>query len=546
LKPPEDLARLVDRAAAALRRAGAADPSAPGGLCAELERVAGEPDTLADLAEEARAAAGALRDHFAAGGGESGGDAFCDAELVEDGLRCLLTVYPPRRGGAQLAAEECFRELDALRVTEGLQEARVRAAVDEVRSRGDVAYRVVAAEGSAPGETLRAQLDISVPHIIKSELRLDTGWLRVNVPGSLRELREGEVVGRYRPPRQGLPGRSVCGSEIPAAGARELEVELGAGLEVRRRGSGEIRTVSPGQLILDGRRLEIMPLFLIERSWGPDSPPVKFRGLVVVLGNLSGQQVDADEVMIAGNCERSEVRSAGDVFVGGGVVGKKQGRIVADGRVAARHVADAEIEALGEVIVARAITYSEVTSNARVVVSAERGAIVGGRVSALRGIEARSVGSDFGTYTVTAAGRDFLTGRRLERIREIIGVHEDNLKRIAELKSRLARGRVDVKKLPPAKQDVYLGVLRKEARSRRELESLLRRRDRLGQALSDVLEATIRIREELYPPVRVEIADAIREIEECLRQVVVYRDGDRGIATRADDRRESLPEGVSA
>jgi hypothetical protein len=65
-----------------------------------------------------------------------------------------------------------------------------------------------------------------------------------------------------------------------------------------------------------------------------------------------------------------------------------------------------------------------------------------------------------------------------------------------------------------------------------ELEGLMRRRDRVNRALSDVLEAAVRIREELYPPVRVEIADTIREIEHHLRGVVVYRDRTEGIVTR--------------
>jgi uncharacterized protein (DUF342 family) len=480
---------------------------------------------------------------LAAGGGADGGDdAFCHAELVEEGLRCLLTVYPPRRGGKHLTADDCLLELKAMGVTEGLDRKAVLAAVDRVRSGEDVIYRVVAAEGRAPGAPSRAQLDIGVPHVVKGDLRLDAEWLKTNLPRFISELREGQVVGRYRPPQPGAAGVSGRGTEIPRPAAVDFNVEMGSGLRLQRGGAGEILTVSPGQLVLDARRLDIMPLFLVEGNCGPDSPPVNFRGLVVVLGNLCGQKVDADEVIITGNCERSEVHSAGDVLVGGGVIGKREGRIFADGRVAARHVADAEIEALGEVIVTNTITYSQVTSNSRVAVTAERGSIVGGQVSGLLGIEARSIGSDFGTYTVTAVGRDFLTGRRLERLGEITRLHEDNLSRIAELKAQLAHRRVDVRKLPPAKQDIYLGILRKEARSRRELASLMRRRDRVSQALSDVLEATIRIRDELYPPVRVEIADAIREIEERLRRVVVYHDGERGIATRPDDRGE-LPLG---
>ncbi len=536
MRPPEALGKLVERAAHGLRGATGKEPSAPGGLAAELERVAGAGGTDPKLCAEMRKVAEELRAYFKGSSKlAKENDAFCQVELTGGALRCYLSVFPARKGGRQLSAEDCFRELDAHRVTTGLESSRVRAAVADMQASGDIVYSAVVAEGRPPGEPQRAQLELDVPHIAKSELRLDSKWLKKHVPEFIKDLKEGEAIGRYRPPVPGETGINVRGKSIPAKSPARLSVELGAGLRPSGGDSGEIRTVSPGQLVLDARRLEVLPLFLAERDYGPDSPEINFRGLVVILGNLSGQRVDADEVIIAGNCERSEVHSAGDVFIGGGVIGKKVGKIYADGRVAARHVADAEVEALGDIIVTNTITYSEVTSNSRVLVTAERGAIVGGQISALRGIETRSLGSDFGTYTVTAVGRDFLTSKRLERLKEIIGVHEDNLRKISALKGKLTKANVDLKRLPPAKQDIYLGILRKEVKSQQELESLLRRRERLSQVLSDVLEATIRVREELHPPVRVEIADAIKDIEEHLRRVVVFRDRKEGIVARAEE-----------
>lgn len=534
MRPPEALGKLVERAAHALRSATGKEPSAPGGLTAELERVAAAGGTGPQLGAEMRKVAAELRAYFKGSSGKAKeNDAFCQVELTGGALRAYLSVFPARKGGRQLSAEDCFRELDAHRVTTGLESSKVRAAVADMQASGDIIYSAVVAEGRPPGEPQRAQLELEVPHIAKSDLRLDSKWLKKHLPEFIKDLKEGEAIGHYRPPVPGETGVNVRGKAIPAKSPARLSIELGAGL--RPTGdSGEICTVSPGQLVLDARRLEVMPLFLAERDYGPDSPEINFRGLVVILGNLSGQRVDADEVIIAGNCERSEVHSAGDVFIGGGVIGKKEGKIYADGRVAARHVSDAEIEALGDIIVTNTITYSEVISNSRVLVTAERGAIVGGQVSALRGIETRSLGSDFGTYTVTAVGRDFLTAKRLERLKEIIGVHEDNLRKIATLKGKLAKANVDLKRLPPAKQDIYLGILRKEVKSQQELESLMRRRERLSQVLSDVLEATIRVREELHPPVRVEIVDAIKEIEEHLRRVVVFRDRKAGIVARAE------------
>ncbi len=539
MKPPDGLARLLERAVAALRAASSEwKPGQTAGLAAQLEAAASAAGAgLADSRRaELRNLAAEIREWFRVPSANSReNDGFCHVEIAGGALHCHLSVFPPRKGGRQLSSEDCFRELDLHQVTTGLDSAAVRRAVAEMQSTLDVILAVPVAEGRPAVDPTPPGFELSVPHVSKTELRLDTKWLLARLPDMLRELPEGQTVGRIRPGTPGEPGVTVRGKPIPPQPRGSQGPALGDGLRVRPTGSGEILTVHPGVLAVDTGRLEIMPLFLIEGDYAPTSPEIAFRGLVVVLGNLSGQRVDADEVIVSGNCERSEIHSGGDVLVGGGVVGKNAGKIFADGRVAARHVSDAEIEALGDVIVTNTITYSNVTSNARVKVTAERGAIVGGRIAALRGIEARSLGSDFGTYTVTAVGRDFLTARRLERLKEVIRLHEENLARITALKEKLARANVDVRKLPPEKQDIYLGVLRKEAKSQAELASLARRRDRLDRSLSDVLEATVRIREELYPPVRVEIADAIREIEQRLRSVVVYRDSREGILTRQND-----------
>jgi uncharacterized protein (DUF342 family) len=535
VKPPETLAQLLEGALSALR---AAEPSWEGGravpLCGEIERIAAVPATAEPRRAALRALAAELRSWFKSSAANSKeNDGFCNVELTGGALRAYLTVFPPRRGGAHVGSEECFRELDLHQVNTGLDSAAVRRAVAVMQETGDVVYAALVAEGRTPGEPKAASVEFSVPRLVKDELRLDTKWLLTNLPKCLHELREGQPVGRHRPGSPGDPGVTVRGKMLPPTGKPEGEPEWGPSLHLAHGAGAELVAASPGQLIIDRQRLSVIPLFLVEGDYAPPSPEISFRGLVVVLGNLTGLKVDADEVIIAGNCERSEIHSAGDVLIGGGVAGKREGKIFADGRVATRHVTDAEIEALGDVVVTNSITYSNVTSNSRIKVTAERGAIVGGRVAALKGIEARSVGSDFGTYTVTAVGRDFLTAKRLERLKEVIRGHEDNLAKITALKDKLAKHNVDVRRLPPEKQDIYLGVLRKEARSRMELEGLLRRRDRVNAALSDVLEAAIKIREELYPPVRVEIADAIREIEQRLRGVVVYRDRKEGILTRS-------------
>ena len=201
----------------------------------------------------------------------------------------------------------------------------------------------------------------------------------------------------------------------------------------------------------------------------------------------------------------------------------------------ARAISDANVQSLGDVVVRNSITYSDVTSNGEVKVVAEQGALVGGNISALRAITARNVGSDFGTYTTTSVGVDFLTPRRLSRIDQRIREYEENLSKIDLLKQKLSAAKVDISKLPPEKQDLYISVLQKEIKTREELNSLRRSKEKFDRAIKDFLKASIRVLENLHPPVKVQIGDAIEEIRERMHKVTLVLDPENKIFAKTEE-----------
>ncbi|MFH0880972.1 MAG: FapA family protein, partial [Lentisphaerota bacterium] len=156
---------------------------------------------------------------------------------------------------------------------------------------------------------------------------------------------------------------------------------------------------------------------------------------------------------------------------------------------------------------------------------------------ALKEISAQNIGSEFGMLTETVVGKDFLTEQRLAEIREKISLHEDNLRRIQELKAQMIKAHVRIEKLPPDKQEIYIGVLRKEIASQAELKSLNRIRERLSKGLSDFLSASIRVVESLYPPVRVQMVDQITEITQRLNAVTLNYDKKTGIVSNFTNQR---------
>jgi len=154
--------------------------------------------------------------------------------------------------------------------------------------------------------------------------------------------------------------------------------------------------------------------------------------------------------------------------------------------------------------------------------------IVGGSLHSLREVVAATIGSEFGMLTEIVVGKDFLATSRLEEISGKIAVHEDNLRRIQWLKKELKKSRVPIERLPHEKQEIYIGILGKEQNSQAELKSLIRRKKTLDTRLTEFLAASVQVLNSLYPPSRVQILDAIREIKEKLNAVTL-KYGKRGV-----------------
>ncbi len=329
------------------------------------------------------------------------------------------------------------------------------------------------------------------------------------------------------------PARIVARIRPPApAGALPGGLKLGDGARVVGR---EVLAVVQGALTVGEGKLDVIPFYVVAGDAAP-SQDIAFFGNVLVAGDVrEGATLQAEDVYVAGNAQAATITAKGDVWVGGEIAGMGQGTVEAHGRVFARSISNATVQGLGDILVRDAITYSEVTSNSRVIVAAERGAMVGGTVSALRGIVARNIGSDFGALTQMTVGRDFLTVQRLMGLEQRIKAHEEGLARIAELKRQIGVETASFMKIPREKQDLYISLLQKEDKIGEELMSLRRGKERFDQAMKEFLQASIQVLEKLHPPVQIQIGQAIETIRERLEGVVLVLGQDNKIAVRRED-----------
>lgn len=449
-------------------------------------------------------------------------------EISPDRQTAFLSLLKPRPGRPPAEAADIEAELKRAGVAFGVDPGLVEACAAALRREAGWVLRVPVARGTRPSAGKEAYPEFQAPTFSVEPFRTGKPWTAAMLL-SLKPVAAGAPLGQLHPGIPGTPGKDVTGRLAPPL---RPAAPLSERIAVDSRGRMTAR--AEGVLARGPSGWDLVPLFRVQGDYRPESGPIRFPGIVAVEGSCRDTPIEADELYVGGDLAGGQVVLRGDVHVAGLVSGGTDSSLSADGTVTARAIDGAKVDALGDILVRRAIVNAELTTLGRAAVTEAGGEISGGTVAALRGVEAPTLGSDFGVPTSIAAGRDFLTPKRLSALETRIALHQDNLKRIADLKRRLALAHVNVRQLPPDKQDIYIGVLKKETGSKQELAMLERQRERFRQACADLLEATIRVGETLKPPVQIQIRGALVRIQERLRAVILAGEGDTITTTPAE------------
>ena len=450
-----------------------------------------------------------------------------------DGFAAWLILLPPRGLGSVPTINKVLAALQREGIKHGIRVDTINRALETLRKNTDIIWQALIALGEPPIPAHNARPEFMVKTIDKDMLRRHSEQLASQLSNLDEPVKEGVVVAHIRPPQLGVPGHDIYGKSIAPPETFTRPLDYSDDFQVT---PSIVVAKTPGYVVLDESHVDMVPFYIIDNASQRHIDDLAFEGAVLVRGNLQGPgHVQCEDLFVLGNCEQIQVASRGDVFMTGGIIGHRQSRIDADGGIYASFISEAALSALGEIVIQNAIVNSQVTSTDRIRVVSEKGMIAGGSIQALKEISAPTIGSEFGMMTETIVGKDFLSAQRLEDLKAKITLHEDNIARIHELKAQMVKARVRVEKLPPDKQEIYIGVLRKELASQTELKSLMRVKEKLSRGLNDFLSASIQVMDSLYPPVRVQVVDQITEITRRLNSVTLQYDRHNGIVSTFKD-----------
>jgi len=313
--------------------------------------------------------------------------------------RVVLTISGEKRP-ADIMQADVSGAISKMKLAVPIDEAAVAAAC-EAASEGKSVEAVIAA-----GKPLVHGVDAKFLWSKKISGPSEKGGRLSHYLGRLekRVVKAGEPLAKLVAETPGSDGLDVYGRALRAQKGKPLKIR--PGLNVREQ-DNIFYAEKDGLVRLDDGKLLIDEIFLVEKNLDFEVGNIDFPGSVIIQGGILDLfQVKAGgSVQVGGLIEAANITAGGDVEANGGITGKRKGVIRCAGTLSAKFLINAEVYAQNDVCVETQMVTSKVMVQGSV--KAPQGAIAGGEVTALGGIDVETIGSDSAAMTTVVVGVNY-------------------------------------------------------------------------------------------------------------------------------------------
>ncbi|MDR0644664.1 MAG: FapA family protein [Treponema sp.] len=327
-------------------------------------------------------------------------------EVTDFDMKAFIIVEPPGIGGCDLTAEVIIKHLRNNRVVVGIKNDVIEAFVDRPLYRTPVLVAEGSREVNGKNASIEYLFETNQNKVHLHESR--DGTIDFKNLQIIQNVVQNQPLAKKIPAQEGIKGRDVRGTYLPAKDGVDIPLPLGKNVHVSEDGMTIIADIN-GQVMLTGNLINVEPVFVVQGNVGLKTGNIIFLGTVEITGNVEdGFSVKAvGNIVVNGMVGSAEVEAEGDVIVRQGIIGKTKGSVKAGKSIWARFIENAIIDAGNMVIVSDGIINSKVDAYKRIVCQGKRARIVGGRLRASEEINALVIGSSSGaTETICETGID--------------------------------------------------------------------------------------------------------------------------------------------
>lgn len=314
-------------------------------------------------------------------------------------------AYIPWIPGNIVTKEDIYKDLERREIVFGIKEDAIADMIDRRRLNEKIliAEGIPAQKGKDGWFEWFVRLDLPrIPAPLP-----DGGVDYVNIE-AFEMVEEDEKIAFYHRAETGVSGKNIYGEMIHAENGMELKPIRGIGFTIEPDGC-TYRSKMNGKFEFTAGRILITNMLIVRENVTAVTGKLEVDGSVYVVGSVSsGGYVKATgDIIVEHNVETCRLIAGGNVMIKTGSCSKNDCFIDAGGEVSGSFFEAANIHAGGNVK-ANYIMNSSIKTMGRVIVSGSKGMLLGGTISAVRGVETYNLGNRLHLKTVLDIGRNEL------------------------------------------------------------------------------------------------------------------------------------------
>ncbi|MFH2002381.1 MAG: FapA family protein [Planctomycetota bacterium] len=302
--------------------------------------------------------------------------------------------------------EEVLDEMDSLQIPDCPDNNVLKEKILQGAQNNPNLKSFVIMEGQQPTLSRNGRIRWKGPYFDKGFIKDDTGAVDYRRRAAQTSVTAGEMLGFLIPPKRGEDGVDLFGKVVSANEPAPCRIRAGNNVRFDEQ-KGAYYALKNGRIRYMDKVLSVDEVYRVEGDVDIETGNITHNGAVVVEGDvLEGSEIKAEgSIEIKGLLEASRVETNGDLIVSGGITRISDSQLNVAGSVNAKFIIESDLRAGGDVIVEREIVNSKIKSRGAIMIPGGR--IVGGNLTALKGVVVGQLGSRASVPSITTAGVDY-------------------------------------------------------------------------------------------------------------------------------------------
>ena len=430
--------------------------------------------------------------------------ATAEVSLDPNKTTAFLTMNAPENGGMDITYEKVMKAISEAGVTYGIIEKDIRAAVEQKR----YGENIFAARWTAPvdGEDGKIKWLFDKDSVIAPQAD-EAGNVDYKNLGIVQNIYKGTTIAQITPPTEGKPGKDITGMVVNQRVGTPAKLNVGNGTALSNNGT-ELVAVIDGNLRFLNGSFVVEEQLTIQGDVDNAVGNLDFIGNIIIRGNvLEGFTIHSNKnININGTVTGAKVSCDGDLSI-------KLGAINADiscgGNLKTGFCENTNVHAEGDVEAASFVG-GEVFAG-KYIRTNGKGIMVGGKYTALEGVEAGTIGSEKYTKTLITVGNNAILSEERDNHLRTIAELDDKCDQLGKIVSMLTEMSKKAK-LTPEREQMKLDAMKSKFQMTGEKKRLEARIVEIEHTLELHQNLTVSASREFYPGTTLRINSCIYQV----------------------------------